>query len=294
MLELKEIALEDKGWIDEILRRCKYKPCEYSFGNNFIWSKAYEIKVGISNGFFIASLHKHGKTSFLYPVGDGDISPVIDEMIEYANKNHFPFHMHCVSDEGKSQLERLFPGKFEIIEDRDSADYIYSSEDLINLAGKKYHAKRNHIKKFKCNSWSFEPITENNIDDCIKMNIEWCKKNNCELDEGMSDEWCAIKRSFKYFKQLDFFGGLLRIDGRVVAYTIAEELTEDTVVVHIEKAFSDIQGAYPAINQEFAANMASNYRYINREEDLGIEGLRKAKLSYYPEILLTKYIVKLT
>lgn len=294
MLELKEITLEDKGWIDEIIRRCKYKPCEYCFGNNFIWSNAYEIKVGISNGFFIAALHKHGKTSFLYPVGDGNIIPVIDEMIEYANKNHFPFHMHCVSDEGKSQLERLFPGKFEIIEDRDSADYIYNSEDLINLTGKKYHAKRNHIKKFKCNNWSFEPITENNIDDCIKMNIEWCKKNNCELDEGMSDEWCAIKRSFKYFKQLDFFGGLLRIDGRVVAYTIAEELTEDTVVVHIEKAFSDIQGAYPAINQEFVANMASNYRYINREEDLGIEGLRKAKLSYYPEILLTKYIVKLT
>lgn len=85
----------------------------------------------------------------------------------------------------------------------------------------------------------------------------------------------------------------MRVDGKVVAYTIAEKLNDKTVVVHIEKAFSDIQGAYPTINQEFVTNMESSYKYVNREEDLGVEGLRKAKLSYYPSILLTKYGVRL-
>ncbi len=201
--------------------------------------------------------------------------------------------MHSLLEEKRVELEDLFPGKFIIEEDRDLADYIYKSEDLINLSGKKYHGKRNHIKRFKDNNWSFETLTDENMEDCLEMNRQWCVLNDCGMDESKKAEFCAVKQSFKYYKELGFFGGLLRVDGRVIAYTMAERLNSNTVNVHIEKAFSDIQGAYPAINHEFVFNMASEYEYVNREEDLGIEGLRKAKLSYNPAILLSKYGVSL-
>ncbi len=294
MMELKEITLEDKGWIDEILKKSDYMASEYSFGNHFIWKTSYKVKVANVNGFYVAaSDHGDEGLSFLYPAGVGDVKPVIEQMMEYCKENGFEFKMHSVLEQSKIELEKLFPEKFNIQEDRDLADYIYRSEDLINLSGKKYHGKRNHIARFKENNWTFEPITEENIDDCREMNRKWCVMNECASDESKKAECHAVKRAFQFFKELNFFGGLLRVDGEVVAYTMAERLSSNTVVVHIEKAFANIQGAYPAINREFVANMANNYEYINREEDMGVEGLRKAKLSYQPTILLAKYGVTL-
>lgn len=293
MQELKEITLEDKSWIQEILNKCYYMSCEYSFGNHFIWKKSYNVKIANINGFYVAASQDENGLSFLYPAGEGDIKPVIEELMEYSKSKGYKFHMHSLPEEKKDELLNLFPGKFKIEENRDLADYIYKSEDLINLKGKKFHGKRNHIARFKENNWSFEPITENNIAECLEMNKKWCVINNCESDESKTEEFCAVTRSLKYFKELNFFGGLLRVDGKVVAFTIAERLNSNTAVVHIEKAFSDIQGAYPMINREFVANMASEYEFINREEDLGVEGLRKAKLSYRPAILLKKYGVSL-
>lgn len=289
MLELKPITLEDSVWIKKILTECDYMSCEYSFGNHFIWKPIYNILVANVNEFYIAALNQEDGLSFLYPAGKGDITPVIEQMIDYCQLNSIPFKMHSLTNECKDELNRCFPDKFDIVFDRDYCDYIYLREDLATLSGKKYHGKRNHIKRFKENNWSFEPINENNIDECIEMNKQWCMVNDCKQDPSKQQEACAVKRCFKYFNELNFFGGLIRIDSKVVAYTIAERLNSNTVVVHMEKAFSDIQGAYPAINQEFIINMASEFEYVNREEDLGLEGLRKAKLSYRPAILLEKH-----
>ncbi|WMJ23438.1 phosphatidylglycerol lysyltransferase domain-containing protein [Paludicola sp. MB14-C6] len=292
-IEFKNITLEDKKWIDPIVQQCDFMSCEYTFGNNFIWKNTYHVEVANVHGFYVAAVFEDGGVSFLYPAGKGDVKLVIDELLDYCNKNNYEFHMHSLQEECRAELETLYPGKFIFEENRDHADYIYTTEDLINLTGKKYHGKRNHIRRFKDNNWCFEPITEQNIKDCMDMSRQWCILNDCGQDESKKAESCAVRRSFEYFKELNFFGGLLRVDGKVVAYTIAEKLNDKTVVVHIEKAFSDIQGAYPTINQEFVTNMESSYKYVNREEDLGVEGLRKAKLSYYPSILLTKYGVRL-
>lgn len=294
-IEFKDLTLEDKKWIDPIVQQSNLMACEYTFGNNFIWKSTYQVKIANVDGFFVAAVfNDDGKGgSFLYPAGKGDVKPVIEKLLAFCEENGYEFKMHSVQEEGRAELEALFPGKFVFEENRDKADYIYRSEDLINLSGKKYHGKRNHIRRFKENNWSFEPITAANIDECIEMNRQWCIINDCGQDESKKAERCAVRRSFEYFDELEFFGGLLRVDGKVVAYTIAEKLNDKVAVVHIEKAFADIQGAYPAINQEFVTNMASQFEYINREEDMGIEGLRKAKLSYYPSILLTKYGVRL-
>ncbi|MEG0691950.1 MAG: phosphatidylglycerol lysyltransferase domain-containing protein [Oscillospiraceae bacterium] len=296
MLEFRDILIEDKQWIDEILSKRVYLSCEYCFGNHFIWKNAYKIQITRINDYYIVLLHDDAGdkgTSFLYPAGSGDIKPVIEALEEYCNVQNIPLRMHSASAEDIAKLEELFPGKYEFDSDRDYCDYIYRVEDLTNLAGKKLHGKRNHIARFKENNWKFEPITKDNFEDCIVMNREWCKINDCGRDEQLKDEVCAIRRSFKYFEELDFFGGLIKIDNRVVAYTIAERLNDDVVVVHMEKAFSDIQGAYPTINRDFVANMCQSFKYVNREEDLGVEGLRKAKLSYRPAILLEKFTVKI-
>jgi len=289
----KEISIEDKQWVSDALNKSDYMGCEYSFGNNFIWKNSHKVEIANIDGFYIASTKKDDLVSFMYPTGSGDIKEVIQTLMDYCEENNYIFKMHSVLEDAKEQLENLFPDKFIFTEKRDNADYIYKSEDLINLQGKKYHGKRNHIKRFKDNNWSFEPITQDNIEDCIAMNKKWCIINGCADDDSKKEEICAVRRSFRHFEELGFFGGLLRVDENVVAYTIGERLNSNTIVVHIEKAFSDIQGAYPAINQEFIKNMASEYEYVNREDDLGIEGLRKAKLSYNPVILLTKYGVTL-
>lgn len=294
MLELRELDLKDREWIQDILKKCGYMSCEYSFGNHFIWKNAYNIKVARLNDYYTAMFsYNDGSISFLYPAGIGDIKPIIQEIMDYCNDNSLALKLNGLTEDRMEELKNLFPGKFKITPERDLADYIYKSENLINLGGKKYHGKRNHIKRFKENDWSFEPITKDNIKECMIMNSKWCVQNNCGDDEAKRQECCAVKRSFKYFDELGFFGGLLRVDAEVVAFTIGEKLNDNTVVVHIEKAFSDIQGAYPTINREFVAQMASEYEFVNREEDMGIEGLRKAKLSYQPEIILTKCSVVL-
>ena len=294
MLEFRGIILEDKKWVDDLLSKRVYLSCEYCFGNHFIWKNAYTIQIAKKNDYYIVSLHEEESgTSFLYPAGTGDVKPVLVALEEYCDNEKIPFRMHSASEQDIQNLERIFPGKYEFGSDRGYSDYIYHTEGLTKLAGKKLHGKRNHIARFKENNWSFEPITKDNVEDCIQMNNEWCRLNNHCQDQQLKDEFCAIRRSFKYFDELNFFGGLLRIDNRVVAYTIGERLNDDVVVVHIEKAFSDIQGAYPAINQEFVANMCQDYKFINREEDLGVEGLRKAKLSYRPIIVLEKFAVKI-
>lgn len=293
MLKFREIELSDQEWIQEILNKCDYMSCEYSFGNHFIWKKTYDIKIAECHGFYIAALHEKDGISFLYPAGTGNVKPVIEELLTYCEENDYAFKMHSLLAEKREELENNFPGKFKIEANRDLADYVYRVDDLVQLSGKKYHGKRNHIKRFKDNNWLFEPITKENIQECLEMNQHWCEMNNCAADPEKREECCAVKRAFRYFEELNFFGGLLRMDDKVVAYTIGERLNSNTLVVHVEKAFSDIQGAYPTINQEFLANMATEYEYVNREEDLGVPGLRKAKLSYQPAILLEKYSVTL-
>ncbi|MEG1436658.1 MAG: phosphatidylglycerol lysyltransferase domain-containing protein, partial [Oscillospiraceae bacterium] len=158
------------------------------------------------------------------------------------------------------------------------------------LPGKKFHSKRNHISNFeKTYDWSYEEINKENMQECIEMNRKWEAENKMRNPDGMNKEELAIIRAFDNFDELGFKGGLIRANGEVVAYTMGERLNDNTFCTHIEKAFADIRGAYPIINREFAKNTLTEYEFVNREEDMGIEGLRKAKLSYNPVYLVSKY-----
>ncbi|MEM1485355.1 phosphatidylglycerol lysyltransferase domain-containing protein [Oscillospiraceae bacterium PP1C4] len=297
MIDFRKISLSDKAWIDSLLAMGNHRGSEYTFSNNFNYREIYHIDVARMNDYYLVHSGKEAsESSYLYPSGSGDIKPVIQALMEDAKARGVAFQMHAVPKEGVAVLETLFPNLFTFEEMRDIFDYIYESQSLITLAGKKLHSKRNFINRFQAEhdgSWSYEPITMANIDECWAMNIEWCAEAGCGEDPSLREESCAVKNCFHNFTALGLSGGVLRVDGKIVAYTMGLPLNSDTFIVHIEKAFSSVAGAYPMINQQFVTHTCADYQYVNREDDVGNEGLRKAKLSYRPAILLEKYLVRL-
>ncbi len=291
-LNWKNIELADKDIINGYYRQEKSRNCEFTFANNFLWAPHYEIRYAIVEGMLVF-LSDEATFSVSFPIGTGDLKKALEALMVYFDEKGRSFKLHLVSPAQFERLDGLYPGRFQISYDRDLADYVYESEKLITLSGKKLHGKRNHINKFKeiYPDWSYESITDENTQECVEMAQEWRILNGCDEDEGKSAEFCVTLNALKLRKELDLKGGLLRADGRVVAFTLGEPGGDDTFVVHIEKAYADVQGAYPMINQQFIEHEGAGYRYINREEDTGAEGLRKAKLSYYPAMLLEKGVV---
>lgn len=289
MLEFKTPELSDKDWVKKIMWESHNIACESCFGNLYIWSSIYGNKIAKYNDFFL-SKYQTDKTVYYYPCGKGDIKLVIETLINDCKGDCCPFEMYGLTADKVRELDEIMPGKFNFFPMRDSFDYVYRTDDLALLKGRKYHSKRNHISYFKNNlSWEYEKIDDGNIEECLKMNSLWEKQNIDKNEEELSNELIAINRAFKNYDYLEFTGGLLRVDGDVVAYTLGEALNPKVFCTHIEKAFSQIRGAYPTINQQFAENELSSYLYVNREEDTGDEGLRTAKKSYYPTLLVEKY-----
>ena len=293
MIDFRSIKIEDRPWIDERLKEADFRGCEYSFVNNFIWQKPYNINFANINGFYCLSSGKESSV-YTYPAGKGDIKPVIEALMNEAKEKGEKFVLRGITAENVEKLKELFPDKFDFEPKRDEFDYLYEVSRLSTLSGRKLHGKRNHIARFKDNpNWVYEPITEENIAECYEMNKEWGKLYGGENEDSLKDELFAVKEAFDHFFELKMLGGIIRQDGKIVAYTMASHLNSDTLDVNIEKAFHSIQGAYPMINQQFILNACQDFEYVNREEDTGDEGLRKAKLSYVPDILLEKYTATL-
>ena len=294
-IEFKRPELSDKELLTSYFQKYPSRSCERTFVNVYLWSRHYQVTYAIIENALVFRSDYEGELSFAYPAGEpDDVKRAIEFLEEYCKERGQEFSMYNVTPEYWEQFNAWYPGQYEIEYSRDDADYIYESEKLATLSGKKLHAKRNHINKFKAEheNWSYEPITEENLEACFQMALKWRNENGCEDHPGKNAEMCVTLNSLRLFKELDLKGGLLRVDGEIVAFTIGEALCEDTIVVHIEKAYADVQGAYPMINQQFVEHECMNYRYVNREEDTGAEGLRKAKLSYYPVFLVEKGVVR--
>lgn len=293
MLEFRPIELSDKDWSSELLAVSDFRGCEYSFGDNFCWKDILNVTVCRYKNFYLV----HTKDGFLFPAGWGDISEVMYEIRNYCISASLPFFFSSMNKLSMLTLKELFGTRAEAGTNPDNYDYIYECSQLSELRGKKYHAKRNHIARFSENDWNYEEITAENIGECADMNEEWCRRNicaDCEGAKNKKDEICAVRRGLANFEKLGYVGGLLRVNGSVQAFTFGERVNSDTFVVHVEKALTDFQGAYPMINRQFLLHSCQNYRYINREEDMGEENLRKAKQSYYPCFMEEKFYVKIT
>lgn len=294
MIEFKEVTVDDKKWIDPLLALADMRGCHQNFTNIFAWSKIYFYRVAKVENFLIVKGIMNDLHYYFYPAGRGDLKSVFKTLQEDAAACGHDFVLAGISSENMAEMKRVFPDHFEYQEMRDSFDYVYSLDKLVSLSGNKLHSKRNHVNRFiKSNQdWSFELISLANIAECWEMNLEWCKIHSEPGDE-IAKECCAVRRCFDNFNELGLEGGFIRLEGRVVAYTMGEKLNSDTYVIHIEKAFGEVPGAYQIINYKFAEVIQNNHPeliYVNREEDMGFEGLRKAKLSYHPEFLEEKFM----
>ena len=292
--EFKRPELEDKELIDYYFAQAPSRSCERTFANVYLWSRQYPVKWAIIKNALVFKSEDENHVSFAYPAGaPEDVKNALEEMMEYSKAKGRPFLMYNVTPEYFAQLEEWYPGRFQIKYDRDSADYVYESEKLATLSGKKLHGKRNHINKFKqlYPDWSYESLSDENVEACFQMALKWRNSNGCNDDPEKNAEMCVSLNSLRLYKELGFKGGVLRNGEKIVAFTVGEELCKDTFVVHIEKAFADVQGAYPMINQQFVEHECMDYTYVNREDDAGEEGLRKAKLSYRPAFLEEKGFV---
>lgn len=293
MLEFREISISDKGRVSHALIESDFMGCEYSFANNMAWRRLNNSRIAFYNDFYICASFNDGSEPpcYILPAGKGDYREVITELRKYSDSLGFPLVMFGITDRSLPLLDELFPGEFSAVPDRDNSDYIYLRSDLAELAGRSFHAKRNHLARFNELEYEYSSVSEKDFDDCIYFLTEHYNSQNIS-EHSLIAEQFAINTYFTYFEQLGLQGGIIRINGKICAVTVGEHLCSDTFCVHIEKADTSYNGVYSGINNLFVRSAAKGYRYINREEDLGIEGLRKAKLSYNPTFILTKYMVE--
>ncbi|KZX17668.1 hypothetical protein MBCUT_01460 [Methanobrevibacter cuticularis] len=289
-IEFKPISLSDKPIFDDYFNKTDFNNAEKNFSNLFMWRKTYEYEYAIINDCLcIKGKLRDSKKPFChFPYGGCDIKDSLYLIKEIFKKEGNPLIIKPLLPEMKKCLEKTLED-FTLIEDRDSFDYIYTSNKLITLSGSKLRNKRRWLKKFRENyDYTYEEINSNNLVEAKEFTINIIKNSK----DG-SDEIIAMEEMFDNLFELGIKGCIIRIDGKIVGVSTGEELTKNTVVIHCERADTNFEGIYNCINQEFCEKQWSNYKFINREEDLGIEGLRQAKLTYRPDLLLSKYIARI-
>ncbi|MBF4468665.1 MAG: DUF2156 domain-containing protein [Methanobrevibacter arboriphilus] len=289
-IEFKPISLSDKPIFDDYFNKTNFNNAEKNFSNLFMWRKTYEYEYAIINDCLcIKGKLRDSKKPFChFPYGGCDIKDSLSLIKEVFKKEGDTLIIKPLLPEMKKCLEKTLED-FTLIEDRDSFDYIYKSNKLITLSGSKLRNKRRWLKKFRENyAYTYEEINSNNLIEAKEFTINTIKNSNNDTDEII-----AMEEMFDNLFELGIKGCIIRINGKIVGVSTGEELTKDTVVIHCERADTNFEGIYNCINQEFCEKQWSNYEFINREEDLGIEGLRQAKLTYRPDLLLSKYIAKI-
>ncbi len=293
----RSVSIEDRA---EFLEKTA---CEdtvisnYSFADYFVWSGFFVCSLGRIGNCLIYKSREKDMEYYSFPLGgdDDDKEIAIRTLIEYTASDGKKLIFFPLTDTQREFFEQHFGGTFEIDNERKYADYYYDSHMLAELLGRKLSAKRNHINAFeKLGDWHFDRITQSNKAVCLEIENEWITLNSDDGGALLRYEKNAIETALEFFDELELFGGILYLDERPVAFSIGEKLNADTIVVKFEKALSDIPGAFQMINREFAACFGREYKYINREEDLGDPGLRRAKSSYVPFYLENKHCAYLT
>ena len=297
MIEFKRLKLSQKEDYDRILMDCPGKSCEYAFANMYLWGRQEAAFFPDCVGFFS---HFNGKSIYPYPAGSGDRRAVLEAVLADARERGIPCRITSMTKAEAEELEEWFPGKFLIRTDRNGFDYVYAIDGLADLAGRKFQKKRNHVNRFQSEhpDAACVPLGADNLELAREMVAQWYCRRIAEDPQGeYLLEQVAMRRAFQHFKALGMEGLMLVEDGQVLAVTMGSRLSKDTVDVHFEKAREDVPDAYAAINREFARYIREKHpqiRFLNREDDMGLEGLRKAKLSYQPHHFEEKYWACLT
>ena len=292
MIPFARLRLSQKEVYDQILFSCPPRGCEYSFANLYLWGRQEVAFLGDCVVFFS---HFFGKSVYPYPIGTGDRRKAIEAVMADAKERGIPCRISCMTQAEAQELEGWFPGKFLFRPNRDGVDYVYAIDDLADLKGRKFQKKRNHVNRFRqdhpdCVS---VPLDSENLEAARNMVEQWYQVRLAEDPHGeYMLEQVALDRALRRYDALKMDGIMLVDGGEVLAVTMGSRMSPDTMDIHFEKAREDVDGAYAAVNCEFARYLRMKYpelKYLNREDDMGLEGLRKAKLSYQPHHFEEKY-----
>jgi hypothetical protein len=278
-----------------------YQPStsELTFTNLFIWRKYYGFEWSVLDDCLLVAAAAPeqdpiGGAWALPPVGPGPRADTVRRLLLWLKEER------GLASPRIRRADRSLAAELETLPDfvvspvRDDFDYVFRSRDLIELAGSRYHAKRNHIARFsQSHAFVYGLLAEPLLPGCLELAEAWCTLKRCEDDLGLMGEWGAIKEALGHFGLLHIQGGVILVEGRIKAFTMGESLNAQTAVIHIEKADPEVQGLYAVINREFCRRQWPDLAFINREQDLGEEGLRRAKLSYHPDHLEEKYEIAL-
>lgn len=291
MIPFRKMELSEKEYLNTYLQTSGREACEFSFANLFLWGRK---KVAEQDGFLLLQSQFDGKTVYFVPVGTGDLKGALDTIIHDAAARGIPCCLWALTEEDCRKVEELCPGTFSFYCDRDSFDYIYSIDDLADLAGRKFQKKRNHLNRFQQEhpEAEFLPLDENTRADAMALVEKWYEDHiAADPNRDYHLEKRALRRAFDCYEQLGLEGLVLMEQGKALAFAMGSRLNRNTFDIHFEKALDWADGAYAAINRGFARYLREKYpevKWLNREDDLGIEGLRKAKLSYNPDHMVEK------
>ena len=292
MIEFRPVRLEDRATIERFTMSSDITNCDLSFANMFCWQEVYHSAWAIVDGFLVIRFHIDGgdRLGYMQPVGEGDCARIIPALREDAHAHGQRLRIIGLTDRGREMIRQMHIGQFAFESDRALEDYVYAADDLRNLPGRRYQPKRNHINRFMAEypDYRYEELTPDRFDECMQLEREW-RRNH----EGHTSELCAeqraMQRAFAHFAELGMTGGCIYVGERMVAFTYGSAVNDHTFDTHVEKADTAYDGAFTVINCLFARHLPERFTLINREEDLGIEGLRRAKLSYHPAVIQHKF-----
>ncbi len=296
-MDFKKLTLEDKQLFNKYLNPYKFLSCEYSFTTLYIWKDACDIQYAIyKESLIIKKKDFEGNYYFMQPLGykEGDLKELLECLSQYQIENNMKYIFKDLEEDFAEKVKSFYKEEQNVYikEDRDNFDYLYEADKLIKLSGKKLHGKKNHYNSF-VNNYDYEvkEIIDGKIaDDVINAAEKWFRENN-NNDKMLYYETAAIKEIVQNINLFNLKGIAVYVDNQVVAFSLGEKLNDKLAVIHIEKGDMNYKGVYSFINKTFIDMCFNDVKIINREQDLGIEGLRKAKLSYYPFKLEKKFIL---
>lgn len=281
-MNFQPIEKENKSQYESAYRAACRMGADASFTTPYAWAESFQTKLCIENNAVLMEGTSHtGEHFFMLPLYTPESEALLKRLYAFCHDTNRPFILRWLQKEDLPILERCFPGRLSIESNRNAAEYIYETESLLTLSGKKLHAKRNHFNAFTAAyAYEIEPLSPARLPEAREFVLARCQTE---------EEKKAMERLFHVYTDFSLVGMLLYVDKTLVAVTIGEDIGFDTAVIHVEKADTAYTGVYAAVNRLFIQNFFAHTRYINREEDMGIAGLRKAKLSYHPAFLLEKF-----
>ncbi|MBN2157266.1 MAG: DUF2156 domain-containing protein [Candidatus Lokiarchaeota archaeon] len=291
----KPLELEDKSVFAEKLEEIQPIISEFTFTNLWMWREYYKFawKLLYDGNIILVSLHDHTKL-IAFPMIGNYYNSILEELVSLNALFHLPIEVHRVPEKDLQEIINVHP-LTQIIEDRDNWDYVYKKEDLLELSGGNYEKIRRKLNKFEREyKTRVEVLSSDNAKLCLELQETWCDLRSCSDNPSLDNEDKGIRDILLNFNKLDYTGLLIFQKDKIIGFSIGERLNTNTIIVHVEKGDTKYSGIYQALNHSFVEKCAANYKFVNREQDLGVEGLRRSKMEYNPDHFIKKYITRLS